>query len=277
MKREIRTLTAVYLFVLLILMISASFSGIMNIIVYILSFVLPLFFGIWASKKSGILEEQEGENLFSIKRRDIGISLSLVFPSVLLVLSVSLSTAFLFEALFGISQGEIDVLSGGSVLAVISYAILPAILEELLFRYLPIRLMGKRSPRFALILSAIFFALIHHSFFSIPYAFVAGIIFMAVDLSVGSVIPSMIIHFINNLIALLSMGAFGAELSIGKLFLFVGALSLLSLAYLFVKRQRVFPRLRSTFSSEGKYHLCAEPLFFAVPSLFIAVCELLLL
>ena len=98
------------------------------------------------------------------------------------------------------TMGEYEVvLEGGFFEAALRYALLTAVLEELIFRYLPMRLLAHRSPRAALLLSSLFFSLVHCDLFQMPYALFAGAVFMILDLAANSVIPSLVIHFLNNL------------------------------------------------------------------------------
>ena len=94
-------------------------------------------------------------------------------------------------------------LEGNPFFVILKYGLAPAIFEEMLFRYLPLRRLGSYSPRLAVFYSALFFSLVHASLLKIPYALLAGLIFAAIDIAAGSVLPSMIIHFINNLLSIL--------------------------------------------------------------------------
>lgn len=54
-----------------------------------------------------------------------------------------------------------------------------------------------------LILPALFFGIIHLNFIQAPNAFFAGLILGAVYLKTRSIIPSIVIHFINNSFSIL--------------------------------------------------------------------------
>lgn len=268
MKKEIKYLTATSLFVFLLLMVSGSFKGILQTIIYILAFFVPLsvclylYFG---------KENTVDFNLLKLDREGGILTLLLLSPSVLLILLCSLGTSAAF-AIFGFADGT--VIEEPPLLALLLHALLPALLEEGVFRYLPMRLMGKRAPRAAVFISSALFALLHHSFFSIPYAFVAGLIFMTADLAVGSVIPSFIIHFINNTVALIAMGALWIEPDIFLIIIILSAAALVSLALLLLWRKRFLPKLCGAFSKgEG----CSSPfelIYLALPSFVIAFFEI---
>ena len=113
---------------------------------------------------------------------------------------ISLVTAFLFS-IFGFYDNT--ELEGGVFSIILKHVVLPAILEEALFRFVPIKMLGGRSPRCAVVLSAVLFGLIHTNLFQIPYAIAAGLMLAAVDLAFDSILPSVIIHLTNNLCSVL--------------------------------------------------------------------------
>ena len=65
------------------------------------------------------------------------------------------------------------------------------------------KLIAPYSRRWCAVLSAVYFALVHMSVFQIPYALVAGFIFILIDLAYDSVWPSFIIHILNNAVSVL--------------------------------------------------------------------------
>ena len=67
------------------------------------------------------------------------------------------------------------------------------------------KLLLPYSKRHTVIYSSLFFALIHCSFSQMPYAFIAGVIFMLVDVAFDSVWPSIILHFVNNSLSIVWM------------------------------------------------------------------------
>lgn len=98
-----------------------------------------------------------------------------------------------------------DIYTGGGILtvllSVISYAVLPAVMEEILYRDLFCREMTVCGNGFAIIISALIFGLTHYSFDIFPYAFVCGLIMGYVYLSTRSVKYTVAIHFLNNFLS----------------------------------------------------------------------------
>ena len=272
MKRPLSVVLLADLVFFLLLIVSGSLTGIGSQIVYYLAFLLPIAIGIFAIRWGACRENRECLPLGGTK---ILPSLPLIFPTVAAVLLVSLLTSLVFGdkmAAFGTPE-----MGDSAPLAILNHAIVPAVLEEILFRYIPIKLLSGHSPRYAVLLSAIFFALVHHSFASIPYAFVAGIVHAALTIAFESIYPAMIIHFVNNLISVLSLyyselgEYFGIALRATVLLL-----AALSAVYLFIKRAEYTVPLRKAFAKGDGYDGGAAPVMLIIPTALVAVIELIL-
>ncbi len=89
-------------------------------------------------------------------------------------------------------------------LALISIAIIPPITEEIICRGLIIRVLFRNHLFLELIVSSIFFALIHESDTLIGYLpyFYSGLIFGYTYLKTKRLEVPILIHFINNLLAI---------------------------------------------------------------------------
>ena len=94
--------------------------------------------------------------------------------------------------------------AGSFIIAIITMAIVPSICEELLFRGVIFQgLRGRFGDLGAVFVSALLFALMHQSFQQLIYPFILGSIMAFVVLRTGSLISSMIVHFINNFLVIL--------------------------------------------------------------------------
>ena len=109
-----------------------------------------------------------------------------------------------FFKLFGYKPRESSSyfpnLSGGMVVpAFIVIAIMPAIFEELMFRGLLLNCCenGMGSIR-AILVTGFCFSLFHGSPEQTVYQFIAGCAFAFIAIRSGSILPSIIMHFINN-------------------------------------------------------------------------------
>lgn len=120
-------------------------------------------------------------------------------PALAGVMLLSFLTSFLF-ALVG-KESAVDI-SEPVFEALLFKALLPAVLEELLFRYVPLTLIAPHSKKSALMISSILFALAHCNLFQVPYAFFAGLVYMWIALMTDSILPSILLHLFNNTIAI---------------------------------------------------------------------------
>lgn len=136
------------------------------------------------------------------------------FLSLAIVLSMLLGFGFLnseissFIKSIGLNanESEIDINNLGEFIAYsFSIALLPAVSEEFLFRGIMIDNLKGASPFKAVFFVAICFALYHANVSQLFYQLIYGVVFSALALASGSVIPSMIAHFLNNFIILLSL------------------------------------------------------------------------
>jgi hypothetical protein len=87
---------------------------------------------------------------------------------------------------------------GQTGLVVIAYVVLPAILEEVVFRGIIIHEYSPYGGFFAVTVSALSFAMLHFSFAQLPIYFLAGIILASITYVSRSVIPAMLLHLANN-------------------------------------------------------------------------------
>ena len=115
----------------------------------------------------------------------------------------------------GYSSGGVTVpdLSGWNLLpALLVIGLLPALLEETLFRGIVARKMHDDGWGFAaaVLLSGALFSLFHGKPEQTIYQFLCGACFALVALRAGSVLPTMLAHFLNNaLILILTSLGFG--------------------------------------------------------------------
>lgn len=77
-------------------------------------------------------------------------------------------------------------------------SLLGPVLEELLYRGVILQSMKKYNERFAIVLSALIFGLMHQNYQQFILAFMLGLILAAADLRSGSIIPSIVMHIIVN-------------------------------------------------------------------------------
>ena len=96
----------------------------------------------------------------------------------------------------------------GIFIAVLSTAVLPAILEEVVVRGIIMQPLRRFGDKFAIVASALIFGIMHGNMVQIPYTVVAGLFMGYLAIATGSLWPSIILHFINNFYSVLVMIAF---------------------------------------------------------------------
>ena len=77
-------------------------------------------------------------------------------------------------------------------------AVLPAICEETAHRGMLLSQMKKKSGVFAIITSSILFGLLHVNIYQFFYASILGALLAVLTISSASILPAMIVHFVNN-------------------------------------------------------------------------------
>jgi len=79
----------------------------------------------------------------------------------------------------------------------------PAILEEIAFRgYIQSYFARDFSPWKAIAISSVLFSVMHFNFLSAPYLFLAGALMGWARYKTGSLYPSILIHFLHNLVVI---------------------------------------------------------------------------
>ncbi len=270
MQSRITYLSMLYVLFLILLFISGFFSGILSLIVYFLAFALPVAIGLYLVRGDG----ESPTAFLTIDSENVKRALPIIAPTVTLTIIISYVTSLLIFIFTG-RLNSVDV--GDSLIpALFSHALLPAILEEALFRYLPLRLLAPRSRRGAVLISAFFFAFVHRDLFQIPYAFTAGVILMAIDIATDSVIPSVLIHFINNALSVGMMIYSDNKAFSPTVYAIIGILTLISLIVIVVRRKTYKAMLLDAFEEGVRYRITLDMLCFAFFTLVIALFNLLM-
>lgn len=165
----------------------------------------------------------------------IGISFSLMSNYVVDLLNNTFG-------LFGIENagGNVDVGSNPSVIVYfLTVAVLPAFAEEFAFRGVIMGVLKPYSPALAIVISSAAFALMHGNFVQLPFTFCCGLVFAYMDIKTNSLLPSIIIHFLNNGLSVLAdvllsygiLSEFMTNALYGAIFVVTGIL-----AFIFLKQ-----------------------------------------
>lgn len=220
-----------FYFLLILASLFENMVGVWYAIFYATCFAIPVALVFFVKR---LLGEKLNPLSLGIAKDNIGFALPLMLPTLGAIILISLITSRLM-ALGGFYSSL--VIGEPLALALLTYAVIPAVGEELLFRYLPIRLLGDASPLTAVIVSSLLFSVSHASIFQIPYALFAGIIFALIDIKCGSVLPSAILHLMNNVIGVLA-ALYPSNIVFAVFLMLFGVLTLLSIIAVIIKRER---------------------------------------
>ena len=268
MKKALTYLTLIYLLFLLLLAFSGFIGGAMGNIIYYLAFLIPAVVAVILKKGLDTAPE-----FLSLKLSGANAVLlaPLIAPTLLLVFFISWLVSLLLSFIGGANVTDV---SGNIIKVILTHAVLTSVCEELLFRYIPLAFLSPLTKRGAVLISALFFAFAHCNLYQIPYAFAAGIIFAAIDLAFGSIWPSVLIHFANNLLSIFWLRNADNPGFTTVYIVLLLCFAVISLAVLIVRRVRYKEILSDTFGEKCKYELSYEPLIFFAVSLAVAMLNL---
>ena len=83
------------------------------------------------------------------------------------------------------------------------FCLLPAILEEMIYRGYILRTLRRHGDGFALVVSSVLFALMHGNILQIPFAFIVGMVCGYLVIKTGRIWLGMMLHFLNNFMSTL--------------------------------------------------------------------------
>lgn len=165
-----------------------------NILVFIISLIVPTYFVMSYIPK---LNKQK-------EKLDMKLSIKSILVAVPIVAIIQILLSLLLEKL-GLNYDLIDKVNlydSSSVISKILFfiqiAVLPAIFEELFIRKAVLNYSKKYGSTFAIIASALLFSLIHLNISQSIFAFIMGVILAVITIRTNSIIPTAIIHFLNN-------------------------------------------------------------------------------
>lgn len=127
--------------------------------------------------------------------------------AVAIVANIAASGLMSWLSLFGIPEPEMpDTLQPTLIslaLNILSTAILPALIEEMIFRGYILGALRVHGDGLAVVLSAVLFGLFHGNVLQIPFALILGLAMGYLVVQTDSIWPAVLLHFANNLMSVL--------------------------------------------------------------------------
>ena len=221
----------------------------------------------------GVCAEDDGDKSFTY-RNLLPLIFFALFSSILISWLVGIFTEDRFSG-----ESVFPTTDVGRLLYFVSVALLAPILEELAYRGILMRTLLPFGRRLAIVVSAAVFAAGHAGVSGIAYAFVWGIFFGIIAVNTGSVLPGIIIHFVNNGISVFAVEYLQASypqyaelisLCVSLAYMFLG---FVSLYLLFGRRKRLAVRdgYSGLLSERERFSQIANPmllLYFGFQLLF---------
>lgn len=169
----------------------------LNIVISIISLFLVSFFYCWFSKTD------LGE-VIKVK----WVKLELALPLIFIAIAISFTADYLTDiiqnnfSIFGI-KNSVDLSTESSTpfesfLNIVSVCVIPALVEEFLFRGIVLGKLRFFGESFALFMSSMLFALMHGNIIQIPFAFIVGLSLAFITIKTNSILPCIIVHFLIN-------------------------------------------------------------------------------
>lgn len=241
------------------------------ILIYIVSLLIP--FGIYAAWMKIPLNVA-----VPFRKSKTDITLSGILVSLGIGILASYAVSFLqigFENIgLGITMPEYAAPENVQELVfnMITLAVVPAFLEEIVFRGIVMQNLRRFGDIFALVFSAIIFGVFHFNLIQMPYAFIMGLCMGYFVMRTGSIWVGILIHFINNAVAVVYeffYPGFSMETMyiVNMVYNFVCALlSVCALVFLLLKYKDMFrfEPCRNVLSPEKKTAAFATAPFFVI-------------
>lgn len=150
------------------------------------------------------INSYNASNKEKVKKLDVRKIIDIVGVGIALIGLTQLALPYIYD-FFGINYNileKFEVLPGEGNLSKIVFfivlAVLPAIFEELLCRKAILNSAKRYGKAFAVIFSALIFAIIHMNIGQAIFAFMMGIIFAIIAIKTNSIKIPILLHFLNN-------------------------------------------------------------------------------
>lgn len=171
-----------------------------NLGIYIFSLVVP--FGIYS-----LCIKMPLKVALPFRKAKMDLTIGGIFICLGATVLASYAVSFLqlgLEAVgIGITMPEYEVPETvpGIILYIVNLTLAPAFIEEMVFRGAVMQSLRRFGDIFAIVASALIFGIFHLNLIQMPYAFILGLCIGYFVMRTGSLWVGIIVHFINNSIA----------------------------------------------------------------------------
>lgn len=166
-------------------------------LIYCGTMLLTIFFGIWIFRcgRDFLFPLSTPRSDYTVPALGAGLGVGMLGSILATLLTILLATG-------GIQVAEnAPSFNGGiatTLLTLFSVSVLPAVLEELLFRGVLLQPLRRYGDRLAILLSALMFALCHPTLPQAANAFLMGLCLGVFAVRSGSLVVPMLIHLLYN-------------------------------------------------------------------------------
>lgn len=255
---------------------------IVNIIVFAGALSIPAIFVLSYIEKENKDNNKEKINN-NLKEKTID-TLKLVLMCSPIIFVVQIGLGILLEKL-GLNYDivdKVDLYNGSTFMSKLLFfvyiSVMPAIFEELYIRKAVINFSKKYGNIFAVISSAILFAVLHLNISQSLFAFIMGVILGIVAIKSKSIIPTAIIHFLNNGYAALTLIFENnniALVTINVLYIIMFTIGFILLVLYIIKNNKEFKKIILKLKSSLKRKEI-KYINIAIDYTFIIACILML-
>ena len=177
-----------------------TMQSVVTIFMSIFSLLVP--FGIGGM----LISRKTGERVFNFEKPVSGKLMVFAVPLGFFVCLAGNYISSIFVNImsdigFSLSSPDFDVPSDipGRIVYLVSIAVVPALVEEFAIRGAVLQPLRRYGDKFAIIASAIIFAVLHGNLIQAPFALIAGIALGYAVCITNSIWTGVLIHFCNNL------------------------------------------------------------------------------
>ncbi|MBQ9505561.1 MAG: CPBP family intramembrane metalloprotease [Clostridia bacterium] len=165
----------------------------------------------------------------------------------------------------------------GVAVLLLRSAVVPAVVEECVFRGVILQSLRRFGDWFAIVCTAVMFGLTHANMTQVPFAVIAGVALGYCAVVTGSLRTGIAVHFLNNLVSVITVlvqntGGDGVALIVSNAVIYGGIVLGGVAVAVYASKNRFFLRLRPGVC--GRIRAKGRLLFLA-PALLVAVLWLL--